>query len=522
MASTATDSLLQRAIVVAPIRRDAELTCQVLTRARIESVVCRDLDDLCRAIEGGAGVVIVAQEMLSPLFIASLEEVLDRQPPWSDLPIVVLTRSHEALDPILEQVAPLANVTFLERPVRMGTLLSAVRAALRARRRQIEIRDFSRRKDEFLAMLGHELRNPLGAIQNAVSVLQSDHSAERSKRSRQIIERQLRNLSRIVDDVLDVSRVTTGKIVLERQSVDIIQLVQRWMQVFGETDAVRDHVVTLVLPVEPLYVNGDPVRLEQVLSNLMSNALKYTPVGGPIEVRVLDEGGEVVIRVKDGGVGIDPEMLPRVFELFAQAEVTLARSRGGLGLGLALVRSLVQLHGGQVVAKSGGRDQGSEFEVRLPRVSAPLHLVAEEPASRGAARPLRVVIIEDNDDGRETLQVLLELAGHEVRSAADGVSGCELILSTRPDVALVDIGLPERDGYDVARQVCASAGDERPVLVAMTGYGQPEDKRKAHEAGFDAHLVKPIDPAALQKRLADLGAATERTVREARTAKRNT
>ena len=501
MASTATDNLLQRALVVAPVRRDTELTCQVLSRAQIENRVCKDTDEVCREIEIGAGVVILAQEILTPQFIACLTPVVDKQPPWSDLPIVVLTRSHEPLDPIIEQVAPLANVTFLERPVRMGTLLSAVRAALRARRRQIEIRDFSRRKDEFLAMLGHELRNPLGAIQNAVGVLHSDGSEERSKRARQVIERQLRSLSRIVDDVLDVSRVTTGKIVLDRQPVDMVQLVKRWMQVFGETAAVREHAVTLKLPIEPLYVDGDPVRLEQVLSNLMSNALKYTPAGGRIEVSVREDAGAVVVSVKDDGVGIDGEMLPRVFDLFAQAEVTLARSRGGLGLGLALVRSLIQLHGGEVTASSGGVDRGSEFEIRLPRVSAPQPSTNADSAAATSVRPLNIVIVEDNEDGRETLQVMLELAGHTVESAADGANGRDLILAKRPDVALIDIGLPEIDGYEVARQLRASAGATCPTLIAMTGYGQPEDKRKAIEAGFDAHLVKPIDPIALHKQL---------------------
>ena len=502
------DKLLQRALVIAPIRRDSQLSRQVLTRAGILAETCPDVDELCQQIEEGAGVVIIAQEMMTRHFLDCLRKVVREQPPWSDLPMIVLTRAGEGLEPLIEHVAPLANVTFLERPVRMGTLLTAVQAALRARRRQMEIRDFSRRKDEFLAMLGHELRNPLGAIQNAVTILRAEGlSPERTQKARLVIERQLGNLGRIVDDILDVSRVTTGKIILERQTVELNALVQRWLQVFGDTPAVRQHSVKLSVPAEPIYVDGDPVRLEQVLSNLMSNALKYTPAGGHIEVELGDEDGTAVIRVRDNGVGIDEEMLPRIFELFTQAEVTLARSRGGLGLGLALVRSLVQLHGGTVLARSAGVGQGTELEVRLPRRARPLRLVEESP--REEAPPLRVVVVEDNDDGRESLQLLLELAGHQVAVAVDGPSGRDLILSERPDVALVDIGLPLLDGYEIARQVVSTAGDQRPVLVAMTGYGQPEDKRKAIEAGFDKHLVKPLQPDALHRLLARVARGDE-------------
>jgi signal transduction histidine kinase/CheY-like chemotaxis protein len=503
------ETRFHRVLVLAPLKRDAALTVDVLVRAGIAAQAVGDIEELCREIESGAGTVVLAQEAVSATVLSCLHDVLDHQPAWSDLPLIILTVSHEALDPMLERLSPIANVTFLERPVRMGTLLAAVRASLRARRRQLEVRDFGRRKDEFLAMLGHELRNPLAALQTAAHILVTDEElqiAPRARRLHHVVDRQSRYLGRIVDDILDVSRVTTGKIVLEREAVDVADLARRWLQVFGETETVRTHEVTVDVPDEPLYVFGDPIRLEQVLSNLLGNALKYTPAGGHVHLSVRRENDEVVLRVKDDGAGIAPDVLPSIFDLFTQDARTLARSQGGLGLGLSLVRSLVQMHDGRVTAHSDGPGRGSEFEVRLPRIAAPYRSAAEARAVRAekqAAPKLEIVVVDDNDDGRETLQVLLESEGHRVVTAQDGRRAVDLILMARPDVALVDIGLPELDGYEVARRVCAEA-DIKPFLIAMTGYGQPEDRRRALDAGFDRHLVKPVQPETLQRLLAEL------------------
>jgi signal transduction histidine kinase/CheY-like chemotaxis protein len=504
--SPAEDGRYRRALVLTRIARDAKLTCELLARAEIPAQIVADLEELCREIEAGAGVLVLAQEVMSAGFLGCLHDVLKHQPEWSDLPVVVLTVSHESLDPILGRMAPIANVTLLERPVRMRTLLAAVHASLRARRRQLEIRDFGRRKDEFLAMLGHELRNPLGALQTAAHLLAQDDGAvtPRAHRLRGVIERQAHYLARIVDDILDVSRVTTGKIVLERQAVDVHELVRRWMHVFGETEGVRSHRVHVDAADEPLFVEADPVRLEQVLSNLLANAIKYTPSGGRIDISVRREAEEIVLGVRDTGVGIAPEVLPQVFDLFTQDQRTLARSQGGLGLGLALVRTLVQMHGGRVAARSAGRGQGSEFEVRLPRIAPPAAVIAESRAASLPPPSLQMVVIDDNEDGRDTLQALLESTGHRVATAADGRRGVDLILMARPDVAIVDIGLPELDGYEVARRIRAEVNGTRPYLIAMTGYGQPEDRRRAFEAGFDRHLVKPVQPEMLQKLLAEL------------------
>ena len=494
-----------RVLVMAPLKRDARLTCDLLVRADIEAQAVADVEELCREIESGAGVVVLAQESLSPTVLSCVHDVLQHQPAWSDLPLVILTVSHEALDPMLQRLSPIANVTLLERPVRMGTLLAAVRAALRARRRQLEVRDFGRRKDEFLAMLGHELRNPLAALQTAAHILVSNDDIQLSPRARRlhhVMDRQSRYLARIVDDILDVSRVTTGKIVLEREAVDVNDLARRWLQAFAETEGVRAHTVTIDVGDEPLFVYGDPIRLEQVLSNLLGNSLKYTPAGGHVHVAVRREGEEAVLVVKDDGLGIAPDVLPRVFDLFAQDDRTLSRSQGGLGLGLSLVRSLVQMHDGRVTARSDGPGRGSEFEVRLPGITGPAEIAGRE-IEKAVVPQLEIVVVDDNEDGRETLQVLLESQGHRVATAEDGRRGIDLILMARPDVALVDIGLPELDGYEVARRVSAEA-DVKPFLVAMTGYGQPEDRRRALDAGFDRHLVKPVRPETLNRLLAEL------------------
>jgi signal transduction histidine kinase/CheY-like chemotaxis protein len=366
------------------------------------------------------------------------------------------------------------------------------------------LEETDRRKDEFLAMLGHELRNPVGAINNALRLLDY-RSAGDANHYHQVIDRQIRHLSRIVDDLLDASRVRLGRVILERHDVDLRQVAERWFEAYGSTDSVRQHAVTLALDPEPVTVHGDPVRLEQVLSNLLGNALKYTPRGGPIDVRVGLEEGQGVLRVRDGGIGMSPEVLATVFDPFTQADDSLARSQGGLGLGLSLVRGLVEQHGGTVVAYSEGIGRGSELVVRLPLAAmAPLDepRPAPAPVTLNLVRSLRILIIEDNDDARETLREILSIWEHEVACAADGMEGVAMALATPFDVLLVDIGIPKLDGYEVAREVRAILGERAPMLFAMTGYGQPEDRRRAMRAGFDAHLVKPVAAADLQERLA--------------------
>ena len=515
-------SLEQRVLVLAPTGRDAVLACQLLTSMDVPSHACADAAELFSEAEAGAGAVIVADEALQPDVADGLLKVLSDQPPWSDLPLIVFTRSGEDSELVLEKLVPLGNATILERPVRLSTLVSAVKAALRARRRQYEVRgllyrqvEADRRKDEFLALLGHELRNPLAAIRNSLMVLDEVGSPEASAvRQREVIMRQTRHLVRMVDDLLDVSRVTRGKIILKRRPVDLADVAERCLSELGMAALAESNGLDLDVKTEPAVVQGDPVRLEQVVCNLVQNAIKYTPRGGRLVLSVEARDGEALVRIRDTGIGLSREAMGQIFEPFAQVESSRQHSEGGLGLGLPLVRSLVEMHDGQVEATSEGPDCGSEFIVRLPlaaeaavaavtAVTAPRDRQAGRTA-RAAPRPqssespgLHVLVVEDNHDGRESLRDLLEIWGHKVSEAASGPEGIEQAFSARPDVALIDIGLPGLDGNEVARRIRSILGSEAISLIAMTGYGQPEDRRRALQAGFDYYLVKPVDPAVL-------------------------
>jgi signal transduction histidine kinase len=354
----------------------------------------------------------------------------------------------------------------------------------------------SRGKDELLAMLGHELRNPLAAIATATHVLGSAGAGEdAARRAREIIARQNAHLARLVDDLLDVARVTSGKIVLTRRPLEMAEVVRRSVATLTTGGRADQHRVAVDLA--PAWAQVDETRLEQVVNNLVGNALRFTPPGGTIEVTLRVVDGQAVLRVRDSGVGIAPEMLPRVFDMFVQGTRGPEGGPGGLGLGLTLVRRIVELHGGAVEAASEGRGRGSTFTVRLPALAVP-------PAVRSAAVPARrhdvrrrVLVVEDNADARDMLRVTLQLTGHEVHEAHDGPSGLEAIRRVRPDVALVDIGLPHFSGYELARKARGEFG-AAVRLVALTGFGQPEDRRRALEAGFDTHLVKPVEPDTLQ------------------------
>jgi PAS domain S-box-containing protein len=361
----------------------------------------------------------------------------------------------------------------------------------------------NRAKDEFLALLAHELRNPLAPIVTAAALLRRpDIPATVAEQSAGVVERQAKNLARLLDDLLDVSRITRGRIELRVERVPIAGPVANALEATRPLLDERRHRVTLTLPDVPLCVEADPARLEQIIVNLLNNAAKYTPRGGTIHVTASGEDGELALRVRDTGVGIPKDMLPRIFDAFVQGDQTLAHTSGGLGLGLTLVHRLVELHRGRVEVHSEGTGRGSEFTIRLPLsrtpVAAPGH--GEAPGRCPAAA---VLVIEDNADARATLRTLLEQDGHRVDDAADGASGLARAEATRPDIVLIDIGLPHVDGYEVARRIRARHG-ARPVLVAITGYGQADDQRRALDAGFDAHLTKPVFPAQLADVLATL------------------
>ena len=365
----------------------------------------------------------------------------------------------------------------------------------RAEAARAEAEAASRAKDQFLAMLGHELRNPLGAIAVAVGVLERAGAPEVARPAREVIARQIQHLRRLVDDLLDVSRVTTGKITLHLEPHDLAALVASAMATQRAAGALDRHAVSV--ETAPAWVRGDDTRLEQLVSNLVGNALKYTPAGGRVDVRVRPEGESAVLEVADTGIGIPSHLIGRIFDAFVQDERPLDRAAGGLGLGLTLVRTLVAMHGGEVRAASPGPGKGAVFTVRLPRVEAAATAVAARVAELAGTASRRILVVDDNDDAREMLRVLLSMGGHEVIEARNGRDGIELAEAHGPDVALVDIGLPDLDGYEVARRIRAGQAGVSMRLVAVTGYGQPEDRQHAFAAGFDAHLTKPILPAAL-------------------------
>jgi len=649
-----------RVLLLAPTARDAAQSQLLLTQCGVESTVCASLAHLCEELEAGAAALLLTEEALADS-AGLLAQALGRQPPWSDLPVLVLARGGVESQGAALTLDTLGNVTLLDRPVRVAMLVSAVKTAVRARRRQYQLRehladqerarealresqrlyhaigesidygvwmcdaqgrnvyasqsflnlvgltqqqcsefgwgdtlhpddaertlaawrecvrtggawdiehrfrgvdgqwhpilargvpvrddqgevtswvginldisrqkaaeaalrDADRRKDEFLAMLAHELRNPLAAVVSAAAVLRSlDSDDARLRRQGEVIARQSRHMARLLDDLLDVSRITQGRIELRTQPVDLAAVVEQVVAGSRPLIEERGHEFVVTLPPAPLRLMADPARLEQVLANLLNNAAKYTPAGGRIAVSVRREGAEAVVRVRDTGAGISPELLPRVFDLFTQAERTLARSEGGLGIGLTMVKRLVEMHDGRVTAHSDGPGCGSEFVVCFPLLEEAEELrptnggsLPHPPLSGGPA-PKRVLVVEDNRDAAETLGDLLELWGLHVTVARDGEEALRQAAAFQPDLVLLDIGLPGMDGYEVARRLrdvedaglppSPSTGRPTPVrLVALTGYGHEEARQRAQQAGFDHHLTKPVDPTSLRELVTD-------------------
>jgi len=390
---------------------------------------------------------------------------------------------------------------------RLNLIVTDLSELLEANTSRVRAERDSRTKDEFLAMLAHELRNPLGAISNAVRVIELTRGeGERATRAHEAIGRHVAHISHLISDLLDVERVVSGKTRLNRQPLDMAEAVRRAVATFTGDAALDRHID---ISTEPVWVDGDPVRLEQVLSNMLTNAVKYTPPGARIRVGLRADGADAVLSVEDTGFGISARLLPFIFDLYVQADRTLDRAQGGLGIGLTLVRRLVELHGGTIAASSEGEGHGSLFTVRLRRIAETKSSDVSFPPER-RARPRRVLVIEDSGDAREMLRMMLELAGHVVYDAADGVHGLELLNVARPDVAIIDISLPRMDGYQVAKRIREDPHGRGMLLLALTGYSSPGDANRAFEHGFDYHLVKPVDPDHLARLLSEGGDAVQR------------
>ena len=670
--------LEQRVLTLAPTPKDADLTRSVLGRAGVTCVPCSSMAQLCNQLGAGAGAILVVEEAVVESPDRRLADWLARQPPWSDLPVLVLARLGADSAAVAQAMELLGNVTVLERPMRVAALVSAIRTALRARQRQYQIRDHliasersrqelreaaealrqsqsleqarrvefetlvgaapaaiwvahdpecrritgnpaaarmlrmpahvnmsktappdevpshvefyrngkllppeelpmqiaartgqpipgqelelrfrdgtstwaygnavplldadgavrgviscfvditsrkrveeelreaDRRKDEFLAVLAHELRNPLAPIRSSLHILRlsgrNDPSAEQVSA---MMERQVNHMVRLVDDLLEVSRITRGKIELRKEVLDLADVVQSALEISRPLIEEAGHRLTVEIPERPLQLEGDPVRLAQVFANLLNNAAKYTDAGGRIQLTAVTVDQEVEVSVRDTGIGISPAMLPRVFEMFAQVDHGSSRTQGGLGIGLMLVKRLVEMHGGTITAHSDGSGKGSQFVVRLPLSAARRATESVQPEVHLPANGShRVLVVDDNRDAADSLGLLLKLLGTNVQVAHNGPDALAALTSYQPTVCLLDIGMPGMDGHEVARRIRRQPGFRNVTLIALTGWGQEDDRRHSQLAGFDYHLTKPADINALQVLLASLGESPAET-----------
>jgi PAS domain S-box-containing protein len=637
------NELEHRVLILAPTGKDAELTQAILGKVGIATLICSNAERMVHEAAAGTGCVLVAEEALTEPMRSVLADLLARQAPWADLPLLILTRPGAHSAAMTAATDDLGNVTLLERPLRVATLVSAVRSALRARDRQYQLRDrfeiqallasiiesssdaiisktldgvilswnagaerifgysaaeaigrpitliipperhdeermildrlrrgeriehfdtvrvskvgkpidisltispirnadnrivgaskiarditdrkrveqalrdADRRKDEFLATLAHELRNPLAPIRNSIHILRLAGGSDPAvQQVREMMERQVNHMVRLVDDLMEVSRITRGKLELRKERVELASVIRAAVETSQPLIESAGHQLAVAIPPEPLTLDADPVRLAQVISNLLNNAAKYTKGAAQIWLTVRREDGEVVVSVRDTGIGISADMLPCVFEMFTQIADTHRRSQGGLGIGLTLVRSLVQMHGGQVTASSPGLGKGSEFVVRLPLASGELADAAPAPKKPAALVPHRVLVVDDNRDAADSLGVLLKCLGAEVEVVHDGPAALQALETFQPAAVLLDIGMPGMDGYEVARRIRQQPAFQDLTIIAMTGWGQESDRRRSHAAGFNHHLIKPANIDALRAVMAITRGADVRHVK---------
>jgi signal transduction histidine kinase/CheY-like chemotaxis protein len=503
-----------RVLVLTPVGKDFDLVRTVFQRHGIPAVPCSSLEQACRELDEGAGALMVAEEALAQC--GSLIRCIERQAAWSDLPVLLLARPSAESAELTETAVRLGNVTIIERPTRVAALVSAVRSALRARSRQYQLRDYlgerakaeenlrinDRRKDEFLAILAHELRNPLAPISNALHILKLTHSDNpRTVAVGQMMERQVGNLKRLVNDLLEVSRVTRGQVTLQRERVELSSTVRTAVEASQPLIEASGHRFDWIPAEEPIYLHADPVRLAQIISNILNNAAKYTEFGGLITLSTAREGEQAVIAISDNGMGIPLEAQPKIFELFVQVEENRNRAQGGLGIGLTLAKRLSELHGGSIEVFSEGANKGSRFTIRLPIArDAKVAPIARESID-GELSHVDVLIADDNQDAADSLGVLLEQLGARVHVTYGGATALEILDLEHMNVGIIDLGMRDIDGLEVARRIRKRTAADAMTLIALTGWGQERDILATKEAGFDLHMIKPLDLAQLLSHL---------------------
>jgi signal transduction histidine kinase/ActR/RegA family two-component response regulator len=497
----------KRVLIYAPVGKDALLASKVFEGAGLDCFVCKNIPEIFHELAKGTAALFIVEEALASGALKPLARYVSDQPNWSDIPILVLT-NHGVDSPGLQHVVEkLGNVTLLERPVRAATLVSAARSALRGRMRQYQMRETDQLKDEFLASLGHELRNPLAPIRTSMQVLNRMFPAS-SKVSdvTRVVERQVAHLTRLVDDLLDVARITSGKVTLQRERVLLSAVVAHAVEICGPLLETGQHKVDVSHPVEEVRLNGDPARLVQSLANVLANAIKFTPNPSTIIFKAHVDNENVIFSIKDSGIGLEDESLSRIFEMFAQSDPARGQILGGLGIGLSLTKRFTEMHGGTIYAASEGLGHGCEFVLTLPIVITSDPDVDARSAghaeNQNNAANLRILVVDDNRDGADMLQMMLELEGYTVFKAYDGRQAIETVQQSRPRAVLMDIGLPDMDGYEAARRIRQLPVGKDIVMIALTGWGHEDARRLAAEAGMDHHLVKPVDPNVLRSYLA--------------------
>jgi signal transduction histidine kinase/ActR/RegA family two-component response regulator len=506
-----------------PTGRDARLIADALNHEGLEAEICANAACLLESMTTAVGVVLIAEEALTREILGHVIERMEEQPVWSDLPLIVFSSKSGRPEALLRDLGSKINATVVERPMRIAMLISAVRGALRARQRQYQTRDLlqqleqaDKQKDLFLATLSHELRTPLNSIIGWIQILRSRTLEPAAvNRAIEVIERNAKGQAEMISDILFVSRIITGKLEIKREPIDVVEIVNSVLEIIKPSADAKSILLTVESNgYEAVPVEGDAERLRQVFLNLLVNAIKFTPEGGHVRVALRGSGTSVLVDVIDNGQGIKRQFLPYVFERFRQADSTYTRRIGGLGLGLAIVRHLVELHGGTVTADSQGKGRGSVFTVRLPVADTPRLMpashanqvieVSAETTSRVSG--MRILLVEDDKDSRDMLEMALAIYGIEVESAESAAEALKKIQTAKPDVLVSDIGLPGEDGYDLIRKVRALPeleGGATPA-IALTGYVSVQDRNLALEAGYQDHIPKPVDPNLLLSLLAKL------------------
>lgn len=512
-------NLETRVLLVPASAVDQRMTEKVMREAKIELTICRNLSELCQEMDRGAAVLLLPAAISRRDSLFDLVDRLKNQPAWSDLPVVFLADRRSPPPPDL---VALDVATILHPPLHVVELLSIVRSGIVARRRQYEIRDLleqqqriqhelremDRRKDIFLATLAHELRNPISPIQSALDLLDVESGSLQDEDDlRRVIKQQVRQLRRIVDDLLDVSRITRGNIRLVKNVIDIRDCISNGIESARPFITTSRQSLSVNLGEHPVYVFADAARIAQVTANLLNNAAKYTPRHGRIELCLKHEGQWVILEVQDTGIGVSEEKAESIFDLFQQHDIEKERGQAGLGIGLSLVQQLLRLHGGSISVSSRGTGLGSTFTVRLPGTDAPETGYQTPPETcdfSAVGRPRSILVVEDMRSIRFVIKRLLEKLGHQVLTAENGYVGLVLAEQSRPDLILSDISMPKMNGYQMVQKLRQDPAFATTRIIAMTGYGQKEDREKALASGFDDHLTKPVDVDQIQRILGEL------------------